>query len=208
MQPWSSVGMWCLIPALTSMPALASLALKLGHGWVITSHALITSGEKVFPDAFTVHFPAGILRENISVGNAVTYQSEIRDILEGRVCWGFCLLSKHVDDNIASFLIAFNSARRPVNTVLYRNTCLVGLLIRSILRGKNCTSASARVQFFQRKIERINRPTRHVLLESRICFLYEQQHHAKCWWISNLRQIFQPEILPEIHVAIHWRHVL
>ena len=41
-------------------------------------------------------------------------------------------------------------------------TCLVGLLIRSIFRGKNCTSASARVQFFQRKIERINRPTRHV----------------------------------------------
>ena len=27
-------------------------------------------------------------------------------------------------------------------------------------RGKNCTSASVRVQFFQRKIERINRPTR------------------------------------------------
>ena len=45
-----------------------------------------------------------------------------------------------------------------------RKTCLVGLLIRSILRGKNCTRASARVQFFQRKIERINRPTRHVLL--------------------------------------------
>ena len=41
--------------------------------------------------------------------------------------------------------------------------CHVGLLIRSILHGKNCTSASARVQFFQRKIERINRPTRHVL---------------------------------------------
>ena len=42
--------------------------------------------------------------------------------------------------------------------------CLVGLLIRSIFRGKNWTSASTRVQFFQRKIERINRPTRHVLL--------------------------------------------
>ena len=27
-------------------------------------------------------------------------------------------------------------------------TCLAGLLIRSIFRGKNCTSASARVQFF------------------------------------------------------------
>ena len=45
-----------------------------------------------------------------------------------------------------------------------RKTCLLGLLIRSIFRRKNCTSASARVQFFQRKIERINRPTRHVLL--------------------------------------------
>ena len=43
-------------------------------------------------------------------------------------------------------------------------TFLVGLLIRSTLRGKKCTSASTRVQFFQRKIERINRPTRQILL--------------------------------------------
>ena len=35
-------------------------------------------------------------------------------------------------------------------------TCLVGLLIRSIFHGKNCTSASARVQFFERKVEQIN----------------------------------------------------
>ena len=61
------------------------------------------------------------------------------------------------------------------------NTCLVGLLIRSIFRGKNCTSFSARVQFFERKIERINRPTRAVLLQSRNCFIYEQQHREKCW---------------------------
>ena len=40
-------------------------------------------------------------------------------------------------------------------------TCLVGLLIRSIFRGEKCTSASARVHFFPRKIERINRPTRY-----------------------------------------------
>ena len=43
-------------------------------------------------------------------------------------------------------------------------TCLVGLLIRSIFRENNCMGALAQVQFFQRKIERINRPTRHVLL--------------------------------------------
>ena len=30
-------------------------------------------------------------------------------------------------------------------------TCLVGLLIRSIFRGKNCTNASARAQFFSAK---------------------------------------------------------
>ena len=36
----------------------------------------------------------------------------------------------------------------------YSKTCLVGLLSRSIFHGK----------FFQRKVERINRPTRHVLL--------------------------------------------
>ena len=62
-------------------------------------------------------------------------------------------------------------------------------------------------QFFQCKIERINRPTRHVLLLSCMCFLYGQKHHENCWWITNLRQIFQLEILPEIHVAIRWRHV-
>ena len=48
---------------------------------------------------------------------------------------------------------------------------------KHVLRRKNCTSTSARVQFFQYKIERINRPTRHILLQSRICFLYEQQQH-------------------------------
>ena len=43
-------------------------------------------------------------------------------------------------------------------------------------RGKNCMSVSARVQFFQRKIERINNTVaRHVLLISRICFLHKQK---------------------------------
>ena len=45
-----------------------------------------------------------------------------------------------------------------------RKTCLVGLLIRSIVCRKKCTSASTRVQFFLHKIERFNRPTRHVFL--------------------------------------------
>ena len=62
---------------------------------------------------------------------------------------------------------------------------------------EKCMSASARVQFFQRKIERITRLTRHVLLYSRICFLYEEQHRDKCWWM-NLRQRLQPEIFREI----------
>ena len=48
-------------------------------------------------------------------------------------------------------------------TLSFSKTYVVSLLIHSILRGKNCTSAPARVQFFQRKIERINRPTRHFL---------------------------------------------
>ena len=39
--------------------------------------------------------------------------------------------------------------------VLCRKTCLVGVLIHLIIHGKNCTSTSAWVQFFQRKIERI-----------------------------------------------------
>ena len=48
-------------------------------------------------------------------------------------------------------------------TLSFSKTYVVSLLIHSILRAKNCTSAPARVQFFQRKIERINRPTWHFL---------------------------------------------
>ena len=60
--------------------------------------------------------------------------------------------------------VTYDWVSRKCYIKLCRRTCLVGLLIRSIFRGKNCTSASARVQFFQLKIERVNRPTRHVLL--------------------------------------------
>ena len=64
-------------------------------------------------------------------------------------------------------------------------TCLATVLIRSIFARKICTSASARVQFFQRKIERINTVARHVLLKSRICFLHKQQNREKYWLITN-----------------------
>ena len=49
-------------------------------------------------------------------------------------------------------------------------TCLATVLIRSIFAREleNCTSASTRVQFFQRKIERINTVARHVLLWTRM----------------------------------------
>ena len=47
----------------------------------------------------------------------------------------------------------------------WSKTYLVGLLIRSIFRWKNCTRAEALVQFFAQKLERINRPARHVLLK-------------------------------------------
>ena len=92
--------------------------------------------------------------------------------------------------------------------MMCRKTCLVGLLIGSILRARKCTNASARVQFYTAKIERINKPTRYVLLWSGISFLYQQQHHEKCWWITNLSHKLQPEILPEIYVDIYHRHVL
>ena len=50
-------------------------------------------------------------------------------------------------------------------------TCLVSLLFHSICHWKNCTRAEALVHFFPRKIERINRPTRHVLLHSSPSFM-------------------------------------
>ena len=67
-----------------------------------------------------------------------------------------------------------NISARPPSSLVCSKTCLVGLLIRSIFRGKNCTSASARMQFFQRKIERI----------------YKQQdmfclNHASAFYKSN-----------------------
>ena len=63
-------------------------------------------------------------------------------------------------------------------TLLFSKTCVVGLLIHSILRGKNCTSAPARVQFFQRKIERTSSPTIHVLLWSLGALWKELLHRA------------------------------
>ena len=67
---------------------------------------------------------------------------------------------------VYSWLIACMFDSRNVFTVLMlcSKTCLATVLIRLILRWKNCTSASARVQFFQRKIEWINTVARHVLL--------------------------------------------
>ena len=62
-------------------------------------------------------------------------------------------------------------------TVIWSITCLVGLLIRSILRG----------YFFRfcALFQLINGTTRHELLYSLICFLYEQQHREKWWSITN-----------------------
>ena len=45
-----------------------------------------------------------------------------------------------------------------------KQNMFVGLLIRLIVRWKNCTRAETLVQFFPHKIEQMNRPTRHVFL--------------------------------------------
>ena len=63
-------------------------------------------------------------------------------------------------------------------------TCLVGLLIPLIFRRKNCTSASAQVQFFQWKIKWINRPRRHPL-----------SRRAKILWKMSIDNKFQAQIL-------------
>ena len=46
-----------------------------------------------------------------------------------------------------------------------------------MFRWKNCTRAETLVQFFPRKIERINRPTRHVLLQK----MWSCQHEDTCY---------------------------
>ena len=96
----------------------------------------------------------------------------------------------------------------PMNFAIWGSkTSLVGLIIRSIWRGKNCTSVSVRVQFFRRKIERINRPTKHVYF-NHVCFLYEQHHREKVLMNKKFEAQTHPEILPEIYVTMFWRHVL
>ena len=62
----------------------------------------------------------------------------------------------------------------PTDLLVCGKTCLVGLLIRSIFRGKNCTSASARVQFFQRKSNE--------LTDQQDMFCY---NHASAFYTSN-----------------------
>ena len=54
-------------------------------------------------------------------------------------------------------------------------TCLVRLLIRSIFRGKKCTSASVRVHFFQQKS---NESTDQ---QDMFCF-----KHASTFYTSNI----------------------
>ena len=49
----------------------------------------------------------------------------------------------------------------------------------SLLAAQNLAGFDPATNFFQRKIERINTPTRHLLLCSHNCFLYEQQHREK-----------------------------
>ena len=48
----------------------------------------------------------------------------------------------------------------------YSKTCLATVLIRSILRWKNCTCAEALVPFSRAKIERINKVARHVVIHT------------------------------------------
>ena len=61
--------------------------------------------------------------------------------------------------------------------------CLVALLIWPILWWNNYTRTEALVQFFSRKIERINRPTRHVLLNN-ILGLFACRPHPIRWTIK------------------------
>ena len=61
-----------------------------------------------------------------------------------------------------------------LTTGICSKTCLVGLLIRSIFRENNCTSASARMHFSEPQIERINRP------HDMFCF-----NHAYNFYPSN-----------------------
>ena len=64
-----------------------------------------------------------------------------------------------------------------VNNVLGEvcsKTCFVGLLIRSIFLGKNCMSASVRVQFFQRKSNELTDQ------QDMFCF-----NHASAFLTSN-----------------------
>ena len=89
-------------------------------------------------------------------------------------------------------------------------TSLVDVLIRWICCGKDYTSDSVRRQFFYRKIERMNTPTRHVLLQSIISFLYELYIVKKL--IINLfeahRKSYYKFTLPSFLALIECRRVV
>ena len=89
-----------------------------------------------------------------------------------------------------------------------RKTRFVGLLIRSILRWKNCTRAEALVPFFPRKIERINRPARHVFLQSAHCNQKNRTFHTR---LSKAPCITAAVLTLWTHDAIItslWRHCI
>ena len=63
---------------------------------------------------------------------------------------------------------------------------IVGLLISLILRRKNFTRAEALLHFFPRKIERINRPTRHVFLQNDVIICNDTRTNQRFFSVAML----------------------
>ena len=121
------------------------------HRWPVNSPHKGPVTRKMFPsDDVIVDSPVV----------AVRFVDRLAGLVEHAVLlawWAWCLAFLH---DLRVLITLIRLVHCPVTTC--GKTCFVGLLIRSIFRGKHCTSASARVQFFQQNIERINRPIRHM----------------------------------------------
>ena len=139
-----------------------------------------------------LEFPVWVTRIEFTnrnhLGRIGTYITQTRDnlaavkVVQGTVC-GIWKTVEIPTGHATIYGLLISLEWQPESHFCSR-TCLVALRFCA----EKCMNASVRVQFFQRKIETINITASHVLLWSRICFLYEQQHRDNCWWITNSKQ--------------------
>ena len=84
-------------------------------------------------------------------------------------------------------------------TLSCSKTCLVGLLIRSIFRGKIARALQCECSFSSEKSSELTDQKDIFCFNHSYTFYTSTNIERKCWLIANSRDKTQPKILKEIH---------